>query len=611
MAEATVRYAWPSGTGSAPCTVSTQSTARCNLSTAWNLLVAGDELVIGAGTYNLSTTLNTQASGTSGSKIYVHGENFTQGGAHNVLIRGVIIDSNNPNAGNDCGGNWDTICINHDWWIIEGLDIGLAYRVAHIYGSHVEFRHNLVHDFKAHGIELNGGTTDWVHHNAILNMRGVTLNDPEWFNDTNWGGLFVLGGSGHTIEHNASYSNTDNGFTGATVGPVGLGIGGVLTNNVTVRGNLMMDNAKTVGGRFFGQDPVVGVFDCAANPSQCTSGIFMDSNILAYGTSGSMGMGENSVNGSMSHNVFYNVEANAPGGKADINGLNAFNHNTCIQGPYSLNCFQLDEFNNIFAQNSTVKDNLMYSDLTITTTTGNGPFLAYIGSSSAILSPTTTNFNYNQYYRPGTIWNVFTGVSYGANDIHGSTAPTFTNATIGDYSLASGSLGAVGNNPASDGTNRGANWDGIYIKKSIMQHVVQMPVLEQTTSGASHTFTVSGAPFNDSTQGRRYQLFAYFPIGYSPTSGTEQFTIQGVAADTGLIDRSDPGGQLGAVDPVRYWYLGTYYPDGSNQITVSWVNSTLISKLQLRQMPSPQEAYVWMTEQVAPPPSPSTIIFIQ
>lgn len=584
-AQAVTRYAATTGSsGNSPCT---NSAARCDIATAWNLLGAGDELVIGSGTYNLTTTLNTQAAGTSGSKIYVHAEGFTAGGSHPVLIRGQIIDSNNPNAGNFCGGNWDLMCINHEWWIVEGLDLGVAYIPLVVQAPNVEIRHNLVHDFKAWGIFIYNTTTAWIHHNVAANMRGVTLNDGDWGNDSNWGGIALVNSGSHTIEFNASYSNTNNAPPGS--GATGIGISGKFASDSVIRGNLFMDNAKSVGGRFFGADPFEGIFDCSAQPSQCAFNIQFRSNILAYAASAGIGTGENVDQSGVEHNVSFNTNAPFGPGKGNIPGNNTVSHNTSIMGSYSLYSMINDEFVGVFGSNTMI-NNLWYSPVNVAPGP-NGPYMTYMGSPDGIKSPASANFNWNFYYQPAPIRNNWaSGVVYGPNDIHDGSVPVFANAAQGDYSLASG----PGNNAASDSTDMGANWDGTYLKSSVMQSVVNLPMVEQGTTGTSHTLNVSTL-FGDSTQSRRYQLWGHIPVGYSPTSGVEQFTIQGVAANGNAIDRAGITSSMGTADPVRYIYLGTYYPNGSNQITVSWQNSSFMNAIQVRQMPTPQEAYAIMT----------------
>lgn len=118
QAEAAIRYASPSGSGSACTVISTP----CTLNTAISQLVAGDTLVLKDGTYNLSATLtNPLPSGTSANAYTsMIAENF--GAAHvkassgmtNIILlnanrrwirfAGLDLDCENRVTGNDCQG---------------------------------------------------------------------------------------------------------------------------------------------------------------------------------------------------------------------------------------------------------------------------------------------------------------------------------------------------------------------------------------------------------------------------------------------------------------------------------------------------------------------------
>lgn len=531
-----------------------------------NTVVAGDEIIVANGTYTGPFNINGN-SGTATKPITLRAQN-----RHKAVIQG---------NGNDLDGNNEAFEIHRPYWIIEGFDIRDHQVPIYIDTTHTEVRHNLIHDFTRFGLWVREGSEHFFHHNIIGRCRCFS-------SDNSWAGIELDNSSSRNkIQENIFYSITNNAFVsvGGSYNTNGYPILGTYNNDDNlIQGNIMMDGAKNTGFRFSGSGGIVG--DSSA--PQADRNIFRD-NIIAHGQGGGVGLGENVADTLVTNNISYGILFAAANNKGNPIGRNKYIHNTIVMTAYSQYglLFEPDD-SGVSSVNDTVKDNLFYSTVAAP---AHGQFL-----NVYYWDLTIAESNYNLFWRPGdpSTWGV---PQFGPNDIHSqSQKPVFVNEAAGDFTLASGS---PGKGSASDGSDRGATFNQ-YLKKSWMQKVATLPSQEKNTDGAT-SLSFSTNPAN------WYQVFAYIPDS-NYYGGSESFYVEGQTAGAINIQR-DAIDDTWAVQapPQRYIYLGTYTNNGT--LNVSWQHANAASKVLIRQMPTPQEAYSWMTQDTEAyiPPAPTNL----
>jgi hypothetical protein len=181
------------------------------------------------------------------------------------------------------------------------------------------------------------------------------------------------------------------------------------------------------------------------------------------------------------------------------------------------------------------------------------------------------------------------GYSFRPTDIRDpNKPPTFANPLEGNFSLASGS---PGKNAASDGKDIGVEYN-TYLKKDWLKNAFTLPTQEKQGVISSTSFTVNPAKF--------YQVWFYIPES-SPYQGVETFNVEGHALQRdikGLTTGNiwvQPGG------PARWITLGRHRAtDGT--LNISWGNSASASKIFIRELPTADEAYSWITGTVVSDP---------
>ena len=521
-------------------------TSASALQSALNTARAGDEILVGDGTYS-GTFAISKNSGTATSPIRLRAAN-----THQAVLKG----------SGDFGGTRNVgLTITRSHWIIEGLVIrdyliGLVLRNSS--ANHVEVRHNIVTNFGIRGIDLIGSSDNAIHHNVVA-------FSPATAGYSSYGGILDLKNANRNrIEHNIVYSITNDGHQcgdagGCSVGTKrGYGVVISRASHNVIRGNLVMDAAKAT----------LRIFSVPGNSAPTDHNQVTD-NILAFSEGGGAGVSDHMS----SHNVVANnllVDNYYTGWTAKGNepGHNTFQHNTTIVTPFVFQGNQLNRADDGGSSlNTIIKDNVFYG----TIANGGRQYLWNVdGWSDAVAKS-----HHNLFWRPGAIstWN--RGVRFHTTDIR--EQPQFVDPQHGDFTLAPGS---PGKGAASDGTDIGIAFNS-YLKKAWAQHIFALPTQEQTTPDRMVSFPASAA--------HQYQVYVYIP-DTTPFRGVETFTIedQRIQRDyQNIIGRRWIGRA-----PQRWIYLGTHANSGS--LNISWTRSDTAAKLFIRQLPTPAEAYAWM-----------------
>lgn len=587
---------YAAATGGSSTATTCPALAPCTLQRAINLATAGDTVIAKDGTYNGQFTINGNA-GSAVSKITLKAEN-----QHLAIFQGDgVFDSS------QAGFTKNGLKIERSYWIIEGFEFKDHQSAVLITAANTELHHNLIHSFSYQGIWFyadSGANNGFVHHNVIT--RGSCLG-AEVFGVECGGVMMGQSTGGHTIQDNIIYSVTNNSFVSTVLeSPPGSGnfVSGNFTpkaqaiygqgdnDNTLVQGNLLMDAPKTML-RYFGG---------SITPS--TTGLRSDGNVVrdnisALGQGDGLMFGENANSNQMINNLTYGTWNTGISAKGNIPGGNEFSHNTAILSDYTKigGLFDCVDPNCTTSEASTFRDNVFYAD-------PNYDIAAQKLLTISDPSEATSVENYNLFWSAQPTGNWVNGVTYGANDIHGTTQPTFVDTSTCNYALASGSPGyQVG----SDGTSMGISWNA-YLKQAWAQKMCE---LDQSPNKITHT-TVSGT-FDDFTgvsASHYYQVFVYYPSsgGYV---GDQHYDVEGNTGRRIRLGYSSGADtlHLGAQDPQRWMYIGTYKTTGDTTLRITWQNSAAATQTRIRKMPTPAEAFQWITAASATPtptPTPGT-----
>jgi hypothetical protein len=222
-----------------------------------------------------------------------------------------------------------------------------------------------------------------------------------------------------------------------------------------------------------------------------------------------------------------------------------------------------------------VKDNLFYSP-----DTQSGLHVLWHVSGQAGSPSSIQESHHNLFWAAGSASTWTTGYTFHATDIHATgSAPAFTNAAAGDFSLQTGSPGKAA---ASDGADIGVAYNA-YLKKNWLAGVFALPTQEKSGLTTSTFFTVSAAHW--------YQVWFYIPT--TPYNGTETFTVEGAALTRDIAGLTTGSSWIQPGGPARWVTLGRHKAtDGT--LNLSWTNAASASAVFVRQLPNADEAYSWM-----------------
>ena len=535
--------------------------SSANLQSALTAAQAGDEIIVANGTYTGKFSI-TKNSGTASNPIILRAEQ-----PHKAVLKGSGNFSDATNVG---------LTVSRAYWIIEGLEIKdylLGMLIQNSSAHHVEVRHNLIHNFGARGIDINASSNNSVHHNVVAFSPAVE----GW---SSYAGVSIGNNGQHNaVEHNIIYSMTNDGHQCGDAGGCGVGAkrGYGLTvaksSNNMVRGNLIMDSAKGT----------LRVFSVPGDAYPTNYNQIKD-NIFAFSEGGGVGVSDDvSSYNTVVNNFIYDVYYSGWTAKGNTPGFNIFQHNTTVVTAFSRVGNMLNRADDGGSSSATtVKDNLFYSS----NANGGSQYLWRVDDWSKAIKES----HHNLFWRPGSssVWT--SGVTFHSTDIR--QQPQFVDSQNGDFSLAPNSPGKAA---ASDGKDIGIEFNE-YLKKQWARNISALPSQEKATTGKSLSFSASSA--------NQYQVYVYIPDS-TAYRGIETFSIEGnpIQRDYKNIIA---GGWVGAA-PQRWIYLGTHANNGT--LDVSWTQTNTVGKIFIRQLPTPSEAYSWIsgTEMQKPLPAPTAL----
>jgi hypothetical protein len=524
------------------------------LQTALNTAVAGDEIVLANGTYAGAFLINGN-NGTSGAKITVRAANPRQA----ILLGDDVCSRNNTG-----------VTIQRQWWVIQDLTFQNHGRAMWVTAANVEIHDNVIVPFHEEGIRVEAATAANLHHNVLFGTTCPGADSPA---------ISLYTATNSTVRDNIIYGITDNGYQFGNKTGYGILVFGNANNNL-LQGNLVMQDGKAplrvLGGSstsvaqgnivrdnmiFFGE----GGFssdDCADDATQVL-------NNFVYGQYHSTWSTKGNWDGNQGHHIV----------KHNTFVLNAFSRVGGSLGQNGSGCAGVRGYKIA----NVVENNVFYSPDVFSNTVHTHWAMQEESTSPAPY----TSFNYNLWWANSAESTWRTGfAAYQSGDIHNAaTPPIFTNVATGDYTLAPASPGY---NAGNDGASMGIAWNSA-LKQAWAAHAFALATQEHTglTGGTSTSFTVNPA---------RYQQ-VWFYIPNSPCAqSAEQFTVAGDTANlvrdiSGLnADASwiQPGG------PARYITLGRHLA-GSGTLTVSWQHANCVERVFIRELPTAEEAYAWIT----------------
>jgi parallel beta-helix repeat protein len=208
----------------------------------------GDTVLVNAGTYNETSSINPANSGTPGSPITFTanqgvtisgGKSFALSGRSYITINGFTITGTSSTGISVSGGSNITISSNTESYAgtpISSPAAGIS--LSNVSGGLLQG--NITHDNSAHGIYLNGSTTG-------VTVQGNTSYHNAYQYQRNANGIDDIA-PGNSIIGNVTYANEDSGINMYTGG-----------NNALVSGNVTYDNGdhgiddfNVTGGRIIG-----------------------------------------------------------------------------------------------------------------------------------------------------------------------------------------------------------------------------------------------------------------------------------------------------------------------------------------------------------------------
>jgi len=512
------------------------------LQSALNASVAGDEVVVRDGVYTGQFIINA-SSGTTSSRITLRAEN-----KHGAIFSHL----------NTCSGVTPGLYVLRNNWVIKDLRFRNQQRAILVENTtNVEIHNNIITDYHADGIALYGSSQINIHHNAIA--YGDACNPS--YEDA--GIALYNNADNNTIRDNIIFATGNNGYQFGSKNGYGMIIANNSDDNI-VQGNILFAN----GGK--------GVFRVLAGTVSGVTGanrnVAID-NAFLFGEGGPATDDCYDDSNSFINNLLYGNYHSAfftkgnPGGKGHHQVL----HNLFYITPFSRaggafasgGCGGIKEAN-------ILKDNLFYSaDLM-----GGSHLLFVIDGSESFQVAQAGN---NLFWAPSSnSW--VSNYTYKSSDVR--SQPIFTDAANGDFSLASGS---PGKGKASDGKNIGIEYNA-YLKKSWLQSVFSLPTQQKDNLATSASFSVNPNKY--------YQVWFYIPA--SDCNCVENFNVEGQSLSrdiNGLTSGStwiQPGG------PARWITLGRHRAtDGT--LNISWSNSASAEKIFIRELPTVEEAYGWIS----------------
>ncbi|MCM1297251.1 MAG: right-handed parallel beta-helix repeat-containing protein, partial [Muribaculaceae bacterium] len=225
---------WTAPGGTADATGTKESPLA--LQTALDLAQPGQVVVVGEGTYNLSSlVIRKGVSGTEGNPIYLVADPA-------AASRPVL----------DFGGTGSGLLLQGDWWYLYGLDVTRANdEGVSVAGSHNVLDRLEIYGNLATGLQIARSTRSdhnlsyWPSYNLILNCTAHHNIDPG-YSDADGFGAKLTCGVGNVFDGCVAYRNSDDGwdlYAKAESGPIGK----VVIQNSVAYANGYLDDGSPAG----------------------------------------------------------------------------------------------------------------------------------------------------------------------------------------------------------------------------------------------------------------------------------------------------------------------------------------------------------------------------
>jgi hypothetical protein len=442
----------------------------------------------------------------------------------------------------------------------------------------VTVRNNLIVNFYYDGVRMRGD--NWQVYNNVIGLS----------QQSEGGGRGISIRSGN---HNKVYDNILYAISGDNIQAEGPETGGCITTRPPATNNLFQGNMCIVSG----DKSNVAIWTSTADTDTNTHNVFRD-NIFAWGDAGGFSPRDRRSNdNSFINNLCYEVE-NCAGGKGNTPGRNKVIHNTVIvtefSGPVAM---QVGRDEGSTEQNRIFKSNLMYSKVK-----HSGKHYNFLHAAfDAGTSYKSENHSHNLYWAPWDEenwgWSREGNFVYTATDIHSSTKrPIFVDEAHGDYTLAPHSPGA---GAGHDGANIGIEWND-HLKLAKFQHLLALPTQEKPTNGGT-SINFSGLP-----PGHEYLVEVYVPASNFFT-GTEEYRVEGnkVSRDLNeLFNQSMWFTGRSYSGANRYVSLGNHPVSDDGVLDVKWSHGNAAQRIFIRELPTPEQAYRWITDSQPPQQGP-------
>jgi hypothetical protein len=493
-----------------------------------------------------------------------------------------------------CDRSHEGLTVQQPYWTIQGFTFRGHGRAVGIFASFVTFERNMIAHFREEGVRVDGVVQGRVQGTVL--RENVIANGDTCPGTDSPGVYLVRNVDQSTVVNNVIMATGDNGYTcggggGCTVGQK-FGYGLLIANNSDdnlVQGNLLLGN----GGKGVFRILSNGVHSTTSNRNMVRDNAFLFGEGAGAVSDDCNDDANQFVNNIAYGNYFWNwyTKGNLPG----TTGHHVVAHNLFYATAFTRGnvgflvtdaaCSSPSGIGYKLA--NTLRDNVFYADGALTGSVDTRILLTLQGPQAAILTTLAPNLFWAPTGRP--TWT--SGYTFHGTDLATPTAPPqFVNPTQGDFTLVPGSPGT---RAASDGSDLGITYNA-FLKKAWLQRAFALPTLQRDDLTTSVAVSVSPQHW--------YQVWFYIPsVAYQ---GVETFQVEGqtLPRDIRTLTQDPTWTQPGG--PARWITLGRHRAaDGT--LNIAWSQPGSASKLFLRQLPTPEEAVMWLGAVSPVPPDPT------